>query len=179
MLAALAACLATSVAAQTPAPASVSPDERTTFVQAGRLLADPATDVVQRDKTLVIEGNQFVEVRDGLVETPVSAPASAQSQPPPTACPVRWGYPGEPLVTTPETAIAIYLAIERDFFPGAEPGEYSQVEAVDEGDWWGMYRHLAPEELPNGDLLITRGGGQLSLNIAKCDAAISDVHFTR
>ncbi|RYG11483.1 MAG: amidohydrolase family protein, partial [Caulobacteraceae bacterium] len=52
--------LATQAQAQ---PAGVE----TTFVQAGRLLADPATGFVQTDKTLVIRGNQVVEVRDGLV----------------------------------------------------------------------------------------------------------------
>ncbi|MFC7378467.1 amidohydrolase family protein [Brevundimonas sp. GCM10030266] len=67
MMAALAACMATSVAAQTPASPSVSPEAGTTFVQVGRLLADPATGVVQRDKTLVIRGNQVVEIRDGFV----------------------------------------------------------------------------------------------------------------
>jgi imidazolonepropionase-like amidohydrolase len=67
LLAAAALFAASSVAAQTPAPAPVSPMEGTTFVQVGRLLADPATGVVQRDKTLVIEGNRIVEVRDGFV----------------------------------------------------------------------------------------------------------------
>ncbi|HEY0103910.1 MAG TPA: amidohydrolase family protein [Brevundimonas sp.] len=33
----------------------------------GRLLADPAAGRVERDKTLVIEGNRIVEVRDGFV----------------------------------------------------------------------------------------------------------------
>jgi imidazolonepropionase-like amidohydrolase len=62
-------CLAMggSVAAQTPAPLAVSPDSGTTFVQVGRLLADPASGVVQRDKTLVITGNKVVEIRDGFV----------------------------------------------------------------------------------------------------------------
>lgn len=67
MLAALAAFVATSVAAQTPATTSVSPEAGTTFVQVGRLLADPSTGIVQRDKTLVIRGNQVVEIRDGFV----------------------------------------------------------------------------------------------------------------
>ena len=67
IVAALAACLATSVAAQTPATTSVSPEAGTTFVQVGRLLADPASGIVQRDKTLVIRGNQVVEIRDGFV----------------------------------------------------------------------------------------------------------------
>jgi imidazolonepropionase-like amidohydrolase len=59
--------LAVSAAAQTPATTPVSPETRTTFVQVGRLLADPSSGVVQRDKTLVIRGNQIVEVRDGFV----------------------------------------------------------------------------------------------------------------
>ncbi len=67
LLAAAALFATTSVAAQTPAPAPVSPVEGTTFVQVGRLLADPASGIVQRDKTLVIEGNRIVEVRDGFV----------------------------------------------------------------------------------------------------------------
>lgn len=40
------------------------------FVEAGRLLADPSNGVVQRGKTLVIRGNQVVEVRDGFVGDP-------------------------------------------------------------------------------------------------------------
>jgi len=67
LMAAAVTLMATSVAAQIPAVAPVSPMEGTTFVQIGRLLADPATGVVQRDKTLVIRGNQVVEVRDGFV----------------------------------------------------------------------------------------------------------------
>ncbi len=67
MLAAMAAMMATGVAAQTSATTPVSPNEGTTFVQVGRILADPATGVVQRDKTLVIRGNQVVEIADGFV----------------------------------------------------------------------------------------------------------------
>jgi imidazolonepropionase-like amidohydrolase len=55
---------ATGAAAQSPAPA---PAEVTTYVQAGRLLADPASGAVLRDKTLVIRGGQVVEIRDGFV----------------------------------------------------------------------------------------------------------------
>jgi imidazolonepropionase-like amidohydrolase len=67
MLAVFAACMATSVAAQTPAMTPDSPDTGTKFVQVGRLLADPSNGVVQRDKTLVIRGNRVVEIRDGFV----------------------------------------------------------------------------------------------------------------
>ncbi|MDO9608844.1 MAG: amidohydrolase family protein [Brevundimonas sp.] len=65
------AVLATGAAAQqSPAGARVSPAPTTTFVEAGRLLADPSNGVVQRGKTLVIRGNQVVEVRDGFVGDP-------------------------------------------------------------------------------------------------------------
>ena len=66
---AAAALLATGAAAQTPAVAPVSPPEGTTFVQVGRLLADPATGVVQRSKTLVIRGNRVEQILDGYVES--------------------------------------------------------------------------------------------------------------
>ncbi|WP_295194669.1 amidohydrolase family protein [uncultured Brevundimonas sp.] len=67
---ALAALMASAVSAhaqQTPVATGVSTQTNTTFVEAGRLLADPSNGVVQRDKTLVIRGNQVVEVRDGFV----------------------------------------------------------------------------------------------------------------
>jgi imidazolonepropionase-like amidohydrolase len=67
---ALAALMASAMGAnaqQTPAGAGVSAEPTTTFVEAGRLLADPSNGVVQRDKTLVIRGNQVAEVRDGFV----------------------------------------------------------------------------------------------------------------
>ncbi len=54
-------------ALQAPAVAAVSAEQPTTFVQVGRLLADPASGRVLRDKTLVIRGNQIVEIRDGFV----------------------------------------------------------------------------------------------------------------
>lgn len=66
-LAALMASAAGANAQQSPTGVGVSPESTTTFVQAGRLLADPSNGVVQRDKTLVIRGNQVVEVRDGFV----------------------------------------------------------------------------------------------------------------
>lgn len=67
---ALAAMMASAVSAhaqQTPVATVLSAQPETMFVEAGRLLADPANGVVQRDKTLVIRGNQVVEVRDGFV----------------------------------------------------------------------------------------------------------------
>ncbi len=60
--AALAAVLATPAAAQ-QAPA-------TTFVQAGRVLIDPASGKVESQKTLVIQGGKVVRIADGYVSEP-------------------------------------------------------------------------------------------------------------
>jgi len=49
------------VAQQATAPAGRS------YIHAGRLLADPASGTVLRDKTIVLEGKRIVEIRDGFV----------------------------------------------------------------------------------------------------------------
>ena len=68
LIVAAALLAATSAQAQqAPAGAAVSAEQQTTFVQVGRLLADPASGRVLRDKTLVIRGNQIVEIREGFV----------------------------------------------------------------------------------------------------------------
>jgi imidazolonepropionase-like amidohydrolase len=69
-MAAWGALSAGAAAQQSPAGVGVSPEPTTMFVEAGRLLADPSNGVVQRGKTLVIRGNQVVEVRDGFVGDP-------------------------------------------------------------------------------------------------------------
>ena len=67
VITAVALCVGTSVAAQSPAATPATGESPTTFVQIGRLLADPANGDVLRDKTLVIRGNQIAEIRDGFV----------------------------------------------------------------------------------------------------------------
>jgi imidazolonepropionase-like amidohydrolase len=64
LLAATALCLslAAPLAASAQAPAA-----ETTYVHAGRLLADPATGKVETNKTLVVSGGKVVEIRDGFV----------------------------------------------------------------------------------------------------------------
>ena len=67
---ALLASLAVAGAAQAgqgPQAPAISPTGQTLFVQAGRLLADPESGVVLRDKTIVIAGGRVVEIRDGFV----------------------------------------------------------------------------------------------------------------
>ena len=94
-------------------------------------------------------------------------------------CPTRWGEPGRSLVTTPDTAKAIFLAVETDFFPVADREGFPEVIAEDGGDSWTVFRHRPPESRSDGSITSTRGGGQLSIRIAKCDAKISEVWLSR
>lgn len=55
-----------SLAQQGAGPAGLSPDGGTTFLQVGRLLADPGTGRILTDKTVVITDGRVVEIRDGF-----------------------------------------------------------------------------------------------------------------
>lgn len=59
----IAAAIALPAPAQQPAP-------QTTFVQAGRVLVDPATGRVESAKTLVVQNGKVVRVADGYVAEP-------------------------------------------------------------------------------------------------------------
>ena len=115
----------------------------------------------------------FVVVTSALGATPARADPGAPN------CPTRWGKPGKPLVANAETARAIFLAVEKDFFPQADRETYPAVDARDEGERWSVFRWRPPVTPPNGQVGVTRGGGQLQLEIAKCDATISDVYLSR
>ena len=86
---------------------------------------------------------------------------------------------GKPIVTSPQTAKAIFLAVEDDLFPAANKTEYPEIVAEDDGAGWSVFRHRPAERVPDGGLQIARGGGQLSLKIAKCDARVSAVWLSR
>jgi imidazolonepropionase-like amidohydrolase len=64
---AAAAMLASAGAAQQPSASQQVSAPARSYVHVGRLLADPASGTVLRDKTLVLEGKRIVEIRDGFV----------------------------------------------------------------------------------------------------------------
>jgi len=61
--------LGAALAAAFVAPA-VAQTQPTTFVQAGRVLVDPATGKVEAQKTLVVQGGKVVRIADGYVSEP-------------------------------------------------------------------------------------------------------------
>lgn len=67
IVAAIVASASPAMAQQVPAQTAANAADMTTFVQVGRLLADPASGEVLRDKTIVISGNRVAEIRDGFV----------------------------------------------------------------------------------------------------------------
>lgn len=109
----------------------------------------------------------------------LSATTAAAAQP--ANCGLRWGVPAKPLVASAQTATDIFLAVEREFFPRADKAQYPDVGARDEGTWWSVSRgrNRERDRLPNGEFIITSGGGQLSMRIDKCTGAISHVLLTR
>jgi hypothetical protein len=97
----------------------------------------------------------------------------------PLSCAARWGTPGVPLVKKADTAKAIFLAVEQDLNPRANPSSFPDVTVDDEGGAWSVFRGRAPHISGNGDFDIMNGGGQLAMRIAKCDGHISNVSFSR
>ena len=97
------------------------------------------------------------------------------------SCPDRWGEPGEPLVASERTARDIFIAIEREFFPGADKKNFPDVKARDEGAYWGVFRHRdSRRDRPkDGEIILHFAGHQLEMQIDKCTAAVSNVHYSR
>ena len=84
---------------------------------------------------------------------------------------------GKLLVPDEQTAVAIFLAVERKFKPDANRIRFPSVKAEDEGANWAVFRWRPPHRTLFGTE-VTYGGGQLSMSIRKCDATISGVHLT-
>lgn len=97
----------------------------------------------------------------------------------PLACPPRSGKPGAPLVSRPETARAIFLAVEADVFPQADRAGFPAVDVNDDGRRWTVFRWRPPQPLPNGEMRLTAGGGQLSLTVDKGTGEVADLRWQR
>ena len=85
-----------------------------------------------------------------------------------------------PAVPNPKIAKAIFLAVEKVLAPHRDVRRFPLVEYTDEGDHWTVFRD-APTRVSHtpGVLFVTAGGGQLEMNIAKCDGAISHAALSK
>jgi hypothetical protein len=107
----------------------------------------------------------------GLLACPCAGLAAPILKP----CPPRWGKPAAPLVPDERTATAIFLAVEPVISPRADRRNYPRVIAEDDGEAWAVFRTASARHGGGRSF----GGGQLEMRIAKCDAAISEVHFSK
>jgi hypothetical protein len=86
----------------------------------------------------------------------------------------------KPAVPDPMTAKAIFLAVEKALGFSSEQRHFPLVTVVDEGDHWTVLRDapLAVSHTP-GVVIVSAGGGQLGMDIAKCDGAVSDAALNK
>jgi imidazolonepropionase-like amidohydrolase len=70
VLTAVALTLAATAGAQAQSQSQTATNAPVEYVQVGRLLADPATGRVETAKTIVVQGGEIREIRDGFVSEP-------------------------------------------------------------------------------------------------------------
>lgn len=98
----------------------------------------------------------------------------------PSSCTIEAGYVGGPYVPSREAAIAIYRAVVKAIAP-QNVRQYPIIVVEDKGDHWGIGQ-TRRDQLPrvkNGEVVVTAGGGGLSMSVDKCTGAISEVAFSR
>lgn len=110
----------------------------------------------------------------------VSFPASPHAEDHPISLCPGPGVLAKAAVPDPKTATAIFLAVEKILAPHRDLRRFPLVKYTDEGDHWAVFR-TAPNRGSHtpGVLVMTIGGGQLEMNIAKCNGAISNAAFSK
>lgn len=85
------------------------------------------------------------------------------------------------LVGSEKTAKAIFLAVERDYAPWADKTNYPDVYVRNEGSYWSVFRMRSAkrDHAKDGEIIVSAGGGQLSIHIDKCNGGISSVYLSR
>lgn len=94
------------------------------------------------------------------------------------ACSLTNAFGGKPAVSDERTARAIFKAIEKDLKPDANRSRFPDVEVVDYGDHWAVFRVRSPWRFLFWRGGVNYGGGQLGLYIDKCDGSLSDVQLS-
>ena len=114
----------------------------------------------------------------------VALPASAEVDSPQDSnavhCPKAQGMIRGPVVKTKQAAFMIFKAVELDIAPKLLE-KYPVFVGEDEGDSWLVFQTSPPSSVPPkpGEIIVSAGGGMLSMRISKCDGAISEMHYNR
>jgi hypothetical protein len=106
-----------------------------------------------------------------------SQPAYAASS---ASCAKEAGYIGGPYVPSRDVAIAIYRAVAKAIAPD-KVKEYPIIHVEDDGDRWtvSQTRREQDPRVKNGEVVVSTGGGGLSMSIDKCTGAVSQAAFSR
>ncbi len=105
---------------------------------------------------------------------------TASAAPVLSKCEKQPGFMGGPFVPDTRTAEAVYRAVANGIVPGALE-RYPRVTVADAGDQWAVSQtgQSSPRGPKEGEVSIDAGGGQLSMKIDKCTAAISAAVLNR
>ena len=97
----------------------------------------------------------------------------------PVVCPHTDGLIDGPYVAKEETARAIALAVVEQLQNREQRARYS-LDVEDDGAFWTVFQSVRGYPRRDGDsIIVMMGGGGLSMRIAKCDGAVSDVYRQR
>jgi len=97
-------------------------------------------------------------------------------------CTKQSGYVQGPYVASEETAGAIAQAIIEDVTASNTEAANYDLIIEDGGDHWDAYQvpaRNAVKELDGDTIIVTSGGGGVSMDIAKCDGQITRLHYQR
>ena len=90
-------------------------------------------------------------------------------------CPANGWAAGKALISNPTTAVDVFLAVEQSIEPDAKRSRFPDVMAWDKADHWSVSRGRVARQFLFWREDPIYGGGQLMLNIAKCDGRITAV----
>jgi hypothetical protein len=77
--------------------------------------------------------------------------------------------------TARQIAVAVIAAHQKP-----ENSEKFELEVEPDGDSsWSAYQYIPPATGRNGEIIVTEGGGGLSMKIDRCTGAISQVYYQR
>jgi hypothetical protein len=112
-----------------------------------------------------------------------SSALAAESQPasaPPgkMTCAHVAGHIDGPFVPTSQAARSIYLAVRSAITPWLDGRPNVQVKVEDSGDHWDVFAD-EPVGEKAGQIVVTKGGGDLSLQIDKCSGAVSNAFLMK
>lgn len=84
-----------------------------------------------------------------------------------------------PAVPDAATARAIAIAVIAARQKPEVSKRYDLKVERDSPEGWIAYQAIPPERQPNGDIVLTAGGGGIEMHINRCSGAISELYYQK